>query len=111
MSNIALQTNQQKNLLNKKAFLESIQDKTKTKALQDKNLINLQSSIYLDATKYISIGLNSQQNENFENSKVNMEKGVTLIKEILNSNDQYIIGKNSISDEYVFFSIIYFFVN
>lgn len=101
MSNIALQTNQQKNIPSKKAFLESIQDKTRLKSNQERNLINLQSSIYLDATKYISIGLNYQQNEEFQNSKLNMEKGVSLIREILNNSDQYLIEKKSISSEYV----------
>ncbi len=115
MSNITLQINQQKNLPNKKAFLESIQEKTKMKSQQERNLINLQSSIYIDASKYISIGLNCQQNEDFENSKVSLEKGVSLIREIMNNNnnsinnDQYLLGKNSLTNEYVIFYFFFLF--
>jgi len=110
MSNITLQINQPKNTPNKKAFLESIQEKTKDKNSQDKNLINLQSSIYIDATKYISIGLNCQQNEDFTNSKINMEKGITLIKDIL-SNDQILHNKNGLSTEYVINHLFILFLN
>lgn len=112
MSNITLQINQQKNLPDKKAFLESIQEKTNMKSQQERNLINLQSSIYIDASKYISIGLNCQQNEDFENSKVAMEKGVSLIREIMNNknnsicNDQYLHGQNSLTNEYVIFFLL-----
>ena len=64
MSYISLQMNQPKNIPtpNKKAFLESIQEKPKKLISENRNLINLQSSIYIDATKYISLGLNSLSN-------------------------------------------------
>ena len=87
MSNIQINilNNINKNIPTKKAFLESIQDKPKKQNPNTKNLINLQSSIFLDANKYFSIGLNSQQTEDYEISKVTMEKGVGLFKEILNN--------------------------
>ncbi len=99
-----MQTSKQTNIPNKKAVLECILEKTKIKSLQERNLINLQSSGYLDATKYISLGLNCQQNEDFQNSKINMDKGLTLIKEILN-NDQIIQSKNNLPHEYVIINI------
>jgi len=74
-----------KSVVNKKKFLESLEEKNK-KNTYNTNLINLQSSIYLDANKYISTGLDYQQKQNFESSKINMEKGVDLIKNILNSD-------------------------
>lgn len=100
MSNVKFQMNQQRNYPNKIAFIDTLQEKNTKQNIKTKNLIDLHSSIFIDATKYISIGLTYQQNEDFENSKVNMEKGVTLIKEIFNT-DNTSQDRGTISHEYV----------